>query len=95
MKNATQTADTIISQLGGHGHLVSMISASDFDVSANGVWFAFKGSRVTNAIEIKVEGDLYNVEFFKGSKSVGTSIGIGAAELCGCIEQKTKLYLSL
>ena len=93
--NTTQTAETIVKQLGGHGPLSAMIGASDFDPSNDGVWFAFKGSRVANAVEIKVENDLYNVEFFKGPKSVGMVQGIGADRLKRCIEQKTKLYLSL
>ena len=88
-------ADQIVNQLGGHGNLSAMIGASSFDASKDGVWFAFKGSRAANAVEIKVEADLYNVEFFKGPKSVGSSRGIGAGQLRSCIEQKTKLYLSL
>lgn len=91
----TNAAETILNQLGGYGPLSAMIGASDFDAMANGVWFAFKGSRVANAVEIKIENDLYNIEFFKGPKSVGTSRGIGTEQLRSCIEQKTKLYLSL
>lgn len=91
----TQAAETIVKQLGGHGRLAAMIGASDFDATVSGVWFAFKGSRTANAVEIKVENDLYNVEFFKGPKSVGSSRQIGASQLRTCIEQKTKLYLSL
>ena len=93
--NTTQAAETIVNQLGGYGPLSAMIGASGFDATATGVWFAFKGSRVANAVEIKIENDLYNVEFFKGPKLVGTSRGIAADQLKRCIEQKTKLYLSL
>jgi hypothetical protein len=93
--NTAQAAETIVNQLGGHGPLAAMIGASDFDAMANGVWFAFKGSRVANAVEIKIENDLYNVEFFKGPRSVGVSNGVSAEQLRRCIEQKTKLYLSL
>lgn len=93
--STTQTAETIISQLGGYGPLRAMIGASDFDATKDGVWFAFKGSRASNAVEIKVEADLYNVEFFKGPKSVGKVARIDASQLKSTIEQKTKLYLSL
>lgn len=91
----TQSAEKIVNQLGGYGPLSAMIGASDFDAMANGVWFAFKGSRVANAVEIKIENDLYNVEFFKGPKSVGMVHQVDASQLRTCIEQKTKLYLSL
>ena len=95
MNATTNAAETIVTQLGGYGPLAAMIGASDFDAMSKGVWFAFKGSRIANAVEIKIEGDLYNVEFFKGPKSVGTNRGIDASQLRTCIEQKTKLYLSL
>lgn len=95
MNTMTQAAETIINQLGGRGPLAAMIGASDFDAMNDGVWFAFKGSRVANAIEIKVEADLYNIEFFKGPKSTGKSIGVDTSQLKSTIEQKTKLYLSL
>jgi hypothetical protein len=91
----TTTAETIIGQLGGRGPLVAMIGASDFDSMSDGVWFAFKGSRTSNAVEIKVESDLYSIEFFKGPKSVGKVTRIDASQLKSTIEQKTKLYLSL
>ena len=54
-----------MNQLGGYGPS-AMIGASGFDATATGVWFAFKGSRVANAVEIKIENDLYNVEFLRG-----------------------------
>ena len=90
-----QIAEKIVNQLGGRGPLAAMIGASDFDAMVDGVWFAFKGSRVANNIEIKVTNDLYNIEFFKGTKSVGKVTQIAASQMKSTIEQTTKLYLSL
>ena len=57
---------TILHQLGGLGRLAAMVGANNVALLPDGVRFKFKGSRVANCLEVKLNAwDLYDVTFYR------------------------------
>lgn len=91
--------DVLLNQLGGTGKLSAMIGAKYFIKSASSVTFSFKGSRVSNKVQISVKNDLYSLIFYK-QRGVNCPIvkefyDIGVEQLKETFENYTKLRLSL
>lgn len=71
-EEAKSICSVIIEQLGQFGRLKDMVGAHSFSYSKNGTTtFQFKGSKITNAVKIRLNGkDLYDIQFLKcGTKA--------------------------
>jgi len=107
MNDATNTADTILRQLGGSGRLSIMIGAKNFvgEDRALSFRFAARAKYGANWIEVTLAGDdTYTIRFAKvtrprfGGETVaerGTFRGVYVAQLRATIERETELRRSL
>src|SRR5476649_1983159 len=106
MTENQQIAATIISQMGGMSRLVVMTGAKDFVAIDRGVQFKIgKNEAGVNKVIIKLNGDLYDVEFGTSSMSRKTfehkwtvrdrTEGAYADMLKPLFERATGMYLSM
>lgn len=103
--NPQETAETILSQLGGAGKLKAMIAAHDMFYDKDGsLSFKFKGSRKLNYCKVTLNGmDLYNMELGRIAKKDGIPAynkkesidDLYWDQLKPVFEKETGLYLSL
>ena len=92
-------AKEILRQLNAN-RLRAMIGANNFCDLGNALSFRFKGSNVSNYIEIRLNSmDMYDISFMKirgiKLKETGEFKDIGVDNMKSVIEQHTGLYLTL
>lgn len=96
--NNIEIANTIVCQMGGMGRLRAMLGVKQAVAIERGVQFKFPNRLRSRGNRVRVQlndRDTYQVDFWNGTKLVGSFSDVYADQLKSVFENQTGLRLSL